>query len=486
MHQRFISSGLAVLVFMSGGLWASHPITAQDAPPEDGAARTHLYYLPIQARFAPLRGNSPAPAPSPTPGTPGPTPQPAASPFGVAIFDSVQPSSGLPEMSTAGAGWVMTNLRWIDVEPVEGQPYDFTITDAKIRSITEAGMRPFVLFDHVPNWAAVYPGSIRGVIRLDKADALNRVVRALAERYNGRTGHGQVDYWMLFGEPDHLYAWGDRPEDYADMLARVAPHIQAAHPQAYIMIGALAYDSFTTDPNPGVFRRDFLGRVLARLNTKPGAAGAYLDAVAFNYFDISGWRWPTIVEKTAEIRGIMAAHQVASLPVIITEMSRSSRLGGRDETTGQARWLVQSYVRGLSIGIEQMHWFQVFDMEPSPYDRDYGLFVRTNLSQPKPAFVAYATLTTELDQAIFERRLDLPRIEGYVFRQNAQSKTVAWGTGTAPVDMAVALACTRIVGRQGEVAIVADGGQGDRDGAVNGQILISLQPQEPVYIGVCQ
>ncbi len=401
------------------------------------------------------------------------------------MFDGVNPTSGLPEMTNAGADWIMTNIRWVDIEPVEGQPYDFSTSDAKIDSIAAAGLRPFVLFDHVPDWAAIAPGAIRAPTRPEKTEAMYRVIRALAERYNGRNGHGQVDYWMFIGEPDNISAWGERPEEYADLLATVGPQIRAIHPGAKVMIGALAYDWFTTDPSQGPFRRDFLGRVLGRLNTKPGGASAYLDAITFNYFDISGWRWPTIFEKTAEIRGIMATHQVANLPVIITEMGRSSRTGGREDPAAQARWLVHSYVRGMSIGVEQMHWFQVFDMEPASYEKDYGLFVRSNLSQPKPAYIAYATLAAELDRAVYERRLDSPGLEAYVFRQGNDSKIVAWGSGASAVDFAVARTCTRIVGRQGEVSVFNDGGFGDRDGRANGSILILVQPAEPLYIGAC-
>jgi hypothetical protein len=152
---------------------------------------------------------------------------------------------------------------------------------------------------------------------------------------------------------------------------------------------------------------------------------------------------------------------------------------------------VQTFVRGLADGIVQLAWFQVFDIPDDPgttaddLSRTQGLFVERDLNQPRPAYFAYQVLARELDRARYVNSLNLPGVEGYVFTLDGRLKTVAWGTGSTAAPIDFAQTCARRVDMLGVTNTVSDGGAGDLDQAVSGQIRLAVTPNEPIYVGAC-
>jgi hypothetical protein len=353
-------------------------------------------------------------------------------------------------------------------------------------------MKHFTLISGNPAWAAQYIGG-----PVNNPQDLVDFIAALAERYDGdgnqdADGRPIIEYFSLYGEPDNSWAglattgkgyWGNDPAGYADLLRQVSLAVHAANPNARVLIGGVAYDWFTTDNPPGPFVQSFLADVLTTLNTYPGGVTNYLDAIAIHYYPISLARWPTIREKVAEIQSILNAHGAGSLPLLVPEMGYWTDPSAGSSETMQARTLVQMFIRGLSMGIDQLSWYAVFDVAPTGSET-VGLFRNGDLSQPRPSYTAYATMANELFQYSFVRNFTAPGAEGYVFERGGREKTVAWAR-TNPVTVAFALACVRQVDLLGGVQLISDGGPGDGDGAANGQVRVSLAVNHPVYVGAC-
>jgi hypothetical protein len=283
--------------------------------------------------------------------------------------------------------------------------------------------------------------------------------------------------------------WGDNAAGYAAMLAQVSDAIHAANPHARVLNGGLAYDWFTHEqPNPGPFVQAFLGGVLQALNQNHGGAANVLDGIAFHYYPISTVHWPTIREKTLEIKGILNQHGVGHLPLIVPEMGYWSASAAGSSEAGQAQRMVQMYVRGFSVGIRHLSWFSVFDHTGNDTET-HGLFhgLGPDLTQPKPAYAAYQNMAAELPWFQYLAPYSAPGVEGYTFRTaNGQNKTVLWATSAPPRTASFAQACVRKVGLLGGATLVTDGGAGDVDGAANGQVALSLTAvNEPVYAGAC-
>jgi hypothetical protein len=280
----------------------------------------------------------------------------------------------------------------------------------------------------------------------------------MAERYDcdgvdDASGSPCVRYWSFYAEPDNgvitrAYGvnggkgyWGHNGAGYAAMLSQVSPAIHAANPQAQVLIGGLAYDWF--EENSGPFVRSFLTDTLAALNGHPGGAPTYIDAVAFHYYPINAG-WSTIREKALEVRGIMERHGVGDLPLLSPEMGFWSAAPISSESY-QARWLVQTYVRGLSVGLQHM-----------------------------------------LAWARYLRSLQVANAEGYVFRMpGGREKTVVWATA-ATANVAFPYPCLRRVGFESEQAAIYDGDlTWDQDKFANGQIVLRTEQNTPLYVEPC-
>jgi hypothetical protein len=427
------------------------------------------------------------------------------SPFGVVMYGGVNDGAGLGEMEAAGSEWVTTRLDWSRIESTEDS-YNWSSFDAKADNAQAAGMDVFVLFTDNPAWAAALPGG-----PVTDTQDLVEFATDMAERYDcdgvdDAPESPCVHTWSFYAEPDNgdpaqaergKGCWGDDTDprcgdgaDYADMLSQILPAIHAANPRAKVLIGGLAYDWF--EENDGPFVRSFLTDTLSALNTYPGGAKAYIDAVAFHYYPING-DWATIRDKTAEIKGIMARHGAGDLPLVCPEMGYwSSPLHGSSEE-GQARRLVQMYVRGLSMNVQSLSWYKVFDAaEPGSDedlypDRTSGLF-RVDGSA-KPSYYAYQTMTEELAQASYVRELDKEGVEGYVFRMaDGREKTVTWATALGGARVVFPYGCLRLVDTEGNVytPIVDGDGTWDHDGAVNGQIALAVYHDTPFYVVPCR
>lgn len=461
----------AVLLLLAGGASSRATATSLDSAP---LARqlTMTLYLPFVARDY-----------DPT----------YISPFGIVMYGNVDDAQGLQKMRDAGSKWVTTMLEWSAIEPTKGY-YNWSSFDAKAQNAQAAGINVFVLFTSNPSWAAALPGG-----PVTNTEDLVDFVTLMAERYDcdgaqDAPGSPCVHYWSFYAEPDNgdpvraaggKGFWGHNGGGYAEMLSHVSPAIHAADPQAKVLSGGLAYDYFEGEDN-GPFVRSFLTDTLTALNALPGGARAYIDTVAFHYYPISSHHWPTIREKALEVRSIMEQHGVSDLPLICPETGYWSAEEAGSSDSRQATWLVQMYVRGLSVGLQHMSWFTVFDgpIPPHPYTEEHGLFWGTDLDSPKPAYFAYYAMTRELALARYQRPLQVADAEGYVFQvPGGREKTVVWATAlTANVPFPY----TRL--RRADLfgnvhAPINDGDPTwDQDYTVNGQIVLRAEQDTPLYV----
>jgi len=407
-------------------------------------------------------------------------------PFGIVMYGDVDDAAGLGRMGDAGSKWVTTKLNWSEVEYTEDS-YDWSSFDAKAQQAHAVDMDVFVLFTGNPSWAA----QTRDGPVTDTQDLVD-FATDMAERYDcdgvdDADGHPCVHYWSFYAEPDLGTRWGYIGSEFAAMLSQVSPAIHAANPRAKVLIGGLAYDWFEEDGGP--FVRSFLTDTLSALNGYSGGAGAYIDAMAFHFYPISDDRWLTIREKALEVQGIMESHGVGDLPLICPEMGywSAEEVGWSPSSEQQqARRLVQMYVRGLSVGLEHMSWFAVFDGEVGTAN-EHGLFWNHDLNDPKQSYYAYQTLTQELAWARYLEPLQATDAEGYVFRTlDGSSKKVLWATASSTV-VSFYNSCLRMVDTLGnEYYPITDGLAGwDEDGRVNGEISLRVYEDTPFYVEPC-
>ncbi len=419
------------------------------------------------------------------------------SPFGMVMYTTINNDAGQAKMRAAGTHWFTTDLLWADVEPNPPvgnvHTYTWTSNDQDALNVQAAGGEMYMLINRNPTWASAYPsGPVTNTANLVAFAA------ALAERYDGdydtgcggtcdAPGHTVINYWSFYAEPDNGAEWaalqgkgywGHNAAGYAAMLMQVSDAMHAANPNAKILIGGVAFDSFESDGGP--FVESFLGDTLAALGN--ASAVNYIDAIAFHYYPINTTRFPSILEKGLEIRAIMNAHDLSQLELIVPEMGYWSTPANGSSELKQAQTLAQMYVKGLSIGISHLDWFATFDdgggMEA------HGLFNNHNLDQPKQAYTAYSTLAHSLNGLHYNRTVSISNGEGYVFRTtDGRELTAAWATGASALAY-FPTSCIHKTDLLGGVSVIADGGPGDADGA-NGWVAVPLSQNHAVYLADC-
>jgi hypothetical protein len=291
--------------------------------------------------------------------------------------------------------------------------------------------------------------------------------------------------------------WGNDPDRYSEMMAVAYPAIQAADPQAEVIMGGLGYDAFTE--NGGPFVRYFPDGIM-----ETGGA-PYMDALNIHYFQFfrAEWeRWtpddpPTcgivddgqgtpydgfgidVIAKVNHFRNRMSVCHGVNKPLWVTEMGLAGHPGNPNSLARQARYVIQGSVRALSAGAVQVTWFAL----TAPNDSGDDLDLLYADWSPKPSFFAYQALTSELTGYEYVRTLNVSSGEGYLFENAAnEERTVAWGSGTLTFAPATQV---RVVDREGNTSTVHDGGAGDRDGSQNNAIALQLS-DDPVFVTVVQ
>jgi len=429
--------------------------------------------------------------------------RPLPSLFGVQMYGSI--SEDRTRVSAAPPGgvyWVRWSVPWAaayppDYDPEGGEPpvYRWEAYDQSLQSLYGHGLRVIGTIRSNPSWAAIYP---EGPISPTQLSEFVAFVGALVERYDG-DGYDDAPYspvvteWEFYNEPDganryaaeHYYGsyWGHFPEEYTEMLCAIYPVVKAANPDARVVLGGIAFDSFENEN--GSFVREFLPDIL-RLG-----AGDCFDVMNFHYYPAFDKRWNTfgdgLLGKAIYLRTHeLATYGVADKPLMVTEAGwHSNNYPGFPGTPDlQSGYVVKVFVQGMAADVESLIWWTWID-PPRPYGEN-GLL--TMALSKKPAYYAaqYAALT--LGQAQFMEVLNLDGDRrGYRFQSSAGRRLyVLWvwhdptssegATGT--YDVGLPLSRAQVTDMYGNpVMVVRDDDDGKHDGTVHVQIGV-----HPIYV----
>lgn len=403
----------------------------------------------------------------------------------------------------SGAGWARVRIDWSKIQP-DPPPADYvwgTYHDEKLRLVKQTGVRLIATVADAPDWAADSPCQ---PIYPERLDEFAQFLTDLVDRYKQHPYN--IKHWELFNEPDYTWpngwvgglgCWADANSQqdgyqYAQMLAVAYEAVKVADPEATVLMGGMAHDWFTEYGGP--FDRYFPDDVMVY------GGGDHIDVLNFHYFPDyrAEWeRWvphgnpPTcglvddglgtayeawgidLIAKANHFRNRASTCFGVDKPVWVTELAEHGYANNPQSLVQQARYVIQGYVRGLAAGVENITWYALV----TPND-SYEQGLLHDDFTPKPAFYAYKTMTAELSGYTFAETLDVPNVEGYLFRNPCgKEKTVAWGSGTLPFASAVRL---RVVDREGKVTFIRDGDTGDKDGTEDGTVELQLSA-DPVF-----
>lgn len=388
------------------------------------------------------------------------------------------------QMQAAGVQSVRLAIPWSVVEPTHSQPpqYDWRITDNTMQNLQNHGLTALVTLTGNPSWAASGTSGVGPVDRVPESVYYDWV-SAVAARYSGPSS--PVRAWEIYNEEDSIGTWGTRPADYVRVLSTDYSILKAANSRNAVIMGGLAYDSFTDEcPNPVdcPFARNFLANLLVQ------GGGAYTDAINFHHYTNGTWeaRYGAVTGLSTAVGALRSTIAAAGLqrPLIWTEGSTSSnpKYGGSD--AGQTAYVVKAYARTFGLTIDQLCWFPYQDYGDSgiyAYFSSHGLTTSSGVT--KPAYTAYRLASSYLSAATLLRVQDGSELggnvgaAGYAFaRPDGSGLTIAWddsGSGHSVWPAAHVRAVKDVLGQPVAYSVA------------NGQATVALT-SSPVYIELDQ
>jgi hypothetical protein len=458
-------------------------------------------------------------------------------PFGVGMFDDINDTDARAKATEAGVEWVRLVASWASSN-----------IDDMVWNAIRAGLQPVIVLGWSPQWAVenmpMYdhdgnsdtPEIHSNCGPLDREDlhAFGNAVRALVERYDAdgvddAPGSPVVKYWEFWNEPDQISGadwvggcWGgDRDNDstpdsqeYVDMLSYAYPAVKAANPEAYVLLGALAWED-----SQGLFNTNFLDEVLSY------GGDQYFDITNIHKYDFKRDDWDGWEKGQAHndnlpwnqgiLGKVAAAREKVDKPIAVSEIGKARGKMGDEK---HAMHLVHELVRGLSLwpnDLKFMIWFLLVDESPPNPTGDFGLLEYGTLHE-FPAYWAYKALTSELgDMEAFDYQLGpdpdpdgstgSPYVQAFRFlMKDGGKKLVLWTDDGRSLEHASDVHVQMAIGKDelGESWadmmrlrvvdstspsypprewIAEDGNTGDLDGVADGQITLEIT-WDPIYV----
>ena len=377
-------------------------------------------------------------------------------------------------IAAAGFKFIRMDFSWSGTERTKGH-YNWDGYDELTANLEKRGLRALYILDYSNS---LYEDTITSVDPIggkevtaiasprkpDSVAAFARWAAAAAEHYRGR---GIL--WEIWNEPNISF-WKPQPDvrDYATLTLATCRAIRQADPQATIL--APASSGFPWPFFESLFQ-----------------AGAleHLDAVSVHPYRNYSQGPETAAADYLRLRALVeryAPPHKKSLPIISGEWGYATHDKGVSLDV-QAAFIARQQLSNLYLGIPVSIWYDWKNDGTDAEYNEHNFGTVTHDLQPKPAYRAVQTLTSQLQGYRIARRLSTENADAWVLLcvdAAGNQKLAAWTTGQpAKIRLALGLA-------SGDDVSVVDGlGQALQVGVDQGQLELDLRPL-PQYIAFRQ
>ena len=165
------------------------------------------------------------------------------------------------------------------------------------------------------------------------------------------------------------------------------------------------------------------------------AAGAleFLDAVSVHPYRSYKKGPETVLEDYGKLRALIEGYgktpKTKELPILSGEWGYASHTKGVSPDT-QAVYLVRQQLVNVLAGVPISIWYDWKNDGPDPAECEHNFGTGTHDLQPKPAYIALQTFTSELNGFRIERRIESSTNDFLLLLRNdsSQSKLATWTT----------------------------------------------------------
>lgn len=359
------------------------------------------------------------------------------SPFGVQTHYGINWNKEMiPLLKYAGAKNVRESFYWSEIELNKGQ-YSFNPKfTLPMQSFKEFGIDPLLSFafsnKHYDGGQTPYTEEAH--------TAYANYVKALLGKFGSQLKSGEM--WNEFNLP---YFGGHGPaasraDVYFNLLKKGYEASKSVRPDLNVIGGATA-------GVPHTWLEDLFE--LGGLD--------YMDSLS-----VHPYRYPSEPEGlTEEIEGmnqlVREYNDGETIPLWFSEIGWPTHLNptGVDENT-QAAYLIRAYVLSIAAGVEKIFWYNLMDTGTDKLYNEHNFGIIHNTGDvlgaytPKPAYVAFATLSRQLTGANAVNQAVADGIHHYTFDKNNEKINVLWSLEKQDVTLNVQapLTITDMMGRK--------------------------------------
>lgn len=214
-----------------------------------------------------------------------------------------------------GAPWIVEYFPWGYIENQKGQ-FDWSHADMVVSHARAQGLTVIARLGYVPAWARPQ-GSVTSMLDDAHYSDFGDFVAAFTEHFKG-----QVDYLIMWNEPNTNFEWGERPVDpagYAALLKVAYGRAKEKNAGIKILAGGLAPNLALPNSTDTMNDLEYLDKMYA------AGAKDYFDILAAHAY---GWKSaaddspsPQAVNfrRTELLHAIMAKNGDGAKHVIVTE-----------------------------------------------------------------------------------------------------------------------------------------------------------------------
>src|SRR4051812_20581685 len=350
---------------------------------------------------------------------------------GVNIHFITDHEKDLDMIADAGFKFIRMDFSWHATEAKKGQ-YDWSAYDGLVKNLKARAIRPLFILDYSnPLYEESLP-SKNPVTHQDQLETASPRHPASIEAFARWAAAAATHFrdhrviWEIWNEPN-IFFWKPKPDvtEYIALATTTAAAIRKAEPNATIIGPAIS-----------TFPWDFLEQFCASGILKD------IDAVSVHPYRAKNKPPETAAADFNKLRDLIAKHAPPGhkLPIISGEWGYSSWSRNVSPET-QAAFLVRQQISNLLNDIPLSIWYDWKNDGEDPNENEHNFGTVSHDLQPKPAYTAFRTFTSELRGYRIEKRLLTEKTEDYIvlFKNNSGSQRLACWTSAARHNLSIDL-----------------------------------------------
>ena len=259
-----------------------------------------------------------------------------------------------------GSCWIQRDFSWGSIQPAEAT-WNFSSFDSYVERANLEGKKVLGMLLYDVNWVHEKYGnsSVRTIFPNEITDFCAYATETV-KRYNGKNGHGKVDAWCIWNEPNLSKFWAGTQEEFFELTkstAQAIRNLDITEGTHSILIGGVFNTQVTNDWIDGLFAGDTMDQV-DYVTFHPYLIDAKSTAYVFDSFKNKVARYDTDEKNWSDTIWV----NEVGYPTYSEKGAIPDGRYGTDVYEGDMPEMVTKTITLLATeGAKTLFWYQLFD-----------------------------------------------------------------------------------------------------------------------------